>query len=186
VSRFEVRDTPLSALKVIQRKPLVDERGYLTRVFCSEELAMAGWLAPVAQINHTLTRKRGAVRGMHFQFPPHCEVKLVTCLRGVVWDVAVDVRAGSATFLSWHGEELSVDNSRALLIPEGFAHGFQTLTDDVELMYVHSVAYSAKSEGGLNPRDPKVGIEWPLAISEQSVRDQRRTMLTDDFQGVVP
>ena len=181
-----MRDTALSALKVIQRKPLTDERGYLTRIFCAEELAKAGWRAPVAQINHTLTRKRGAVRGMHFQFPPHCEVKLVSCLRGVVWDVAVDVRAGSPTFLSWHGEELSPDNSCALLIPEGFAHGFQTLTDDVELMYLHSVAYSAQSEGGLNPRDPKVGIEWPLAISGESLRDQRHAMLTDDFQGVAP
>jgi dTDP-4-dehydrorhamnose 3,5-epimerase len=185
MSRFEVRETPLSGLKVVRRIPMADKRGHLTRVFCAEDLAMAGWRSPVAQINHTLTFARGVVRGLHFQRPPHSEIKLVTCLRGAVWDVAVDVRANSPTFLRWHAEELSADNSRALLVPEGFAHGFQTLSDDVEMLYVHSVPHVPESEAGLNPQDAMLGIEWPLPISDQSTGDETRPMLTEGFQGVV-
>lgn len=116
-----VLDTPLAGLKLIERQQLGDSRGFLERLFCAEELAAAGWRKSVVQINHTLTQKAGTVRGMHFQRPPHAEVKLVTCLRGTIWDVAVDLRAGSATFLQWHAEELSSANHRALLIPEGFS-----------------------------------------------------------------
>ena len=105
-----------------------DARGFLSRLFCAEELRAAGWTGPIAQINHTHTARKGTVRGMHFQYPPHAEMKLVSCLRGEVWDVAVDIRAGSQTFLRWHAEILSADNGRALLIPQGFAHGFQALT----------------------------------------------------------
>lgn len=186
MSRFLVHDTPLAGLKLIERKPVGDARGFLSRMFCESELASAGWTRAIAQINHTLTRKHGAVRGMHFQRAPHAEMKLVSCLRGSVWDVAVDLRANSPTFLKWHAAELSADNRRALLIPEGFAHGFQTLTADCELLYLHSAAYVPDAEGGLQPQDPALAIAWPLAISEISARDAQHALLTQEYTGLTP
>jgi dTDP-4-dehydrorhamnose 3,5-epimerase len=139
----------------------------------------------VAQINHTGTRKKGTVRGMHFQYPPHAELKLVSCLRGHIWDVAVDLRAGSPTFLKWHAEELSAENGRAMLIPEGCAHGFQTLTNDVEMLYVHSAPYVTESEGGVRATDPLLAISWPMPIAEISERDANHPLLDSHFLGVV-
>lgn len=184
MSRFKTTDLPLLGLKRIERQRLGDKRGFLARFFCAEDMASAGWAKPIAQINHTYTAKRGTVRGMHFQHPPHTEMKLVSCTRGKVWDVAVDLRLGSSTFLCWHAEQLSAENGCALLIPEGFAHGFQALTDDVELLYCHSEAYAAYAEGGLNPTDPRLGITWPLAIAELSARDAGHALISDDFEGV--
>src|SRR5258708_5995830 len=121
--------TPLAGLALIERARREDQRGFFSRLFCAEELRSAGFDSPVAQINQTLTLRRGAVRGLHFQYPPHAEIKFVSVLKGEVLDVAVDLRKGSKTFLQWHGEVLSADNRRSLLIPRGFAHGFQTLTE---------------------------------------------------------
>lgn len=177
MSRFTVSNLPLAGLKLVERQRIGDSRGFLSRLFCAEELAAAGWVKPIAQINHTYTAMRGTVRGMHFQRPPHTEMKLVSCIRGEIWDVAVDVRAGSPTFLHWHAERLSADSGRALLIPEGFAHGFQTLTDDAELLYCHSAAYSAGAEAGLNPLDERLAITWPLPISELSARDAAHPLI---------
>jgi dTDP-4-dehydrorhamnose 3,5-epimerase len=131
--------------------------------------------------------QKGTVRGLHFQHPPHAELKLVSCIRGEVFDVVIDIRTGSQNFLRWHGEHLSAGNNRALLIPEGFAHGFQALSDDVELIYCHSAPYAATAaEGGLNPQDPKLGIDWPLPIVELSVRDTQHPRLDGSFAGVSP
>ena len=184
MSRFSVLDLPLPGLKLVERQRIGDGRGFLSRLFCAEELAAAGWVKPISQINHTRTTKCGTVRGMHFQRPPHSEMKLVSCIRGEVWDVALDVRSGSSTFLHWHAERLSADNNRALLIPEGFAHGFQALTDDVELLYCHSAAYAAEAEVGLNPQDTRLAIAWPLAITELSARDAKHSLLESGFEGV--
>ena len=184
MNRFKVIDTPVSALRVIERECRRDERGFLSRLFCAQELAEAGWHRPIVQINHTLTKRRGTVRGLHFQYPPHSEMKLVSCLRGSVWDVAVDLRAGSPTFLHWHGEELTPENGRALMIPEGCAHGFQALSDDCELLYLHSAAYTPEGEAAINACDPRVCIGWPLEISSRSERDRALAMLTEDFRGV--
>ncbi len=186
MSRFEVIDTPLAGLRIVRRQRLGDSRGFLSRLFCAEELAATGFDRPIAQINHTFTARQGTVRGMHFQRPPHAEIKLVSCVRGEVWDVAVDVREGSPTFLRWHAARLSADNGQALLIPAGFAHGFQALTDDVELLYCHSAAHAAQAEAGLNPMDEQLAVEWPLAIAELSERDTRHPPITDTFQGVAP
>ena len=109
----------------------------------------------------------------------------MTCLRGSIWDVAVDLRAGSPTFMQWHAEEISAANHRALLIPEGFAHGFQTLSGDCELIYLHSEAYAREAEAGLNPQDPMLSIGWPLAITELSARDEQHPMLDHHFKGVM-
>jgi dTDP-4-dehydrorhamnose 3,5-epimerase len=184
MSRLRTTDLPLAGLKRVERQRLGDRRGFLARLFCAEDLAPAGWIKPIAQINHTYTAKQGTVRGMHFQHPPHTEMKLVSCTRGEVWDVAVDLRPGSPTFLRWHAEQLSAENGCALLIPEGFAHGFQALTNDAELLYCHSKAYAAYAEAGLNPTDPRLDITWPLAIAELSARDAGHTLIGDDFEGI--
>jgi dTDP-4-dehydrorhamnose 3,5-epimerase len=184
LSRFTVTDLPLAGLKLIERQCLGDSRGFLSRLFCVEELAAAGWNKQIAQINHTFTGQCGTVRGMHYQHPPHAEMKLVSCIQGEVWDVAIDLRACSPTFLHWHAEELSTENNRALLIPEGFSHGFQTLSDDVTLLYCHTAAHSPEAEAGLNAQDPRLAITWPLEITKLSVRDTKHPLIDMEFKGV--
>lgn len=184
MSRFEVSTTPLAGLMLVQRRRAQDERGFFSRLFCAEELASAGFGLPIAQINHTFTARRGAVRGLHFQHPPHAEDKFVSCLRGEIFDVAVDLRRDSPTFLQWHAEVLSAENARSLLVPQGYAHGFQTLTDNCELVYLHSRPYEATAEGGLNARDPLLAIEWPLDFADISARDDSHPLLTSQFTGI--
>lgn len=185
MSRFTITNTALSGLKVIERQCLGDTRGFLSRLFCADELAGAGWIKPIAQINQTVTARCGTVRGMHFQYPPCAEMNLVSCLRGKVFDVAVDLRTDSPTFLKWHGVQLSADNHYAFLIPEGFAHGFQTLTDDVELLYCHSMPYKSSAEAGLHAQDPALAIAWPLPVTELSLRDCQHPLITSVFKGIV-
>jgi dTDP-4-dehydrorhamnose 3,5-epimerase len=184
MSRFLIKDTALQGLKAIERTCVGDDRGYLSRLFCSAELHSAGWQFPIAQINHTFTRKRGLVRGMHYQNFPDSEDKLVTCIRGEIWDVAVDLRAGSSTFLRWYGRQLSKDNQTALLIPKGFAHGFQALSDEVEMIYLHSKPYVADSDAGIQPIDPTIGICWPLPIAKLSAKDSNYPLIYPEFEGV--
>jgi len=167
----------------IKRQRLGDHRGFLARLFCAEELAVAGFNGPIAQINHTSTQRQGTVRGLHFQRPPHAEIKLVSCVRGQVWDVAVDLRQDSPTFLHWHAQILSAENALALLIPKGFAHGFQALSDDAELLYCHSAEYAATAETGLNPQDERLAIAWPLPMAELSARDAALARIAPEFQG---
>lgn len=185
MTRFTIESLPIEGLKRITRRRLGDQRGFLSRLFCAEELEQAGWVKPIAQINQTRTQEKGTVRGMHFQHPPHAEMKLVMCLRGEVFDVAVDLRQGSPTFLRWHAEMLSADNLQALLIPEGFAHGFQALTANVELLYCHSAPYAAEAEAGIRPTDPLLHIAWPLPIGVLSARDAGHPLLTETFAGLV-
>jgi dTDP-4-dehydrorhamnose 3,5-epimerase len=184
--RFEGLPTPLAGLTLLQRHPLSDQRGYLERLYCESELQP--WLpgVRVAQANRTFTIGRGTVRGMHWQAAPHAEIKIISCLRGSVFDVAVDVRRGSPTFLRWHAEILSAENHRSFLLAEGFAHGFQTLTDDCEMLYFHSAAYAPRAERGLHPQDPRLGIGWPLPIAELSQRDGAHPLLGADFLGFSP
>ena len=184
-ARFAATSTALAGLAVVRRRRIGDERGFLSRLYCREALAETGFIDPVAQINQTVTRNQGTVRGLHFQQPPHAEDKLVSCLRGEIFDVAVDLRAGSPTFLQWHAERLSDRNDLSLLIPKGFAHGFQTMTDDCELIYLHSAAYAPDAEGGLNPLDPGLAIDWPLAVSDMSPRDRGHPLVQDGFAGIV-
>lgn len=185
MSRFEIISTPLSDLVVVHRMAIEDQRGFLSRLFCSEELQAHGWAGEVKQINHTLTRDVGVVRGMHYQIPPKAEAKLVSCIRGAVWDVALDLRKNSPTFLKWHAQEISAANKRAMLIPAGFAHGFQSLTTDCELIYLHSESYDPVLERGLMPLDPILKISWPLQISSMSQRDSNHSLLDEKFEGVV-
>lgn len=185
-SRFDFQLTPLSGLWILTRKPIEDPRGFFCRFFCAEAFAKVGFNKPIVQINHTRTLKRGSIRGLHFQHPPYAECKVVSCLRGKVFDVAVDIRKGSSTFLQWHAEVLSSRNRRSLLIPEGFAHGFQTLTNDCEMLYLHSAPFQPQAEGALHVSDPKIGINWPLAITGLSERDRAHPFIGPDFEGIVP
>ena len=184
MSRFVIEENSIDGLRVIHRQPIGDERGYLARMFCSDELKPIIGQRSIVQINHTLTASAGTVRGIHFQHPPHAEMKLVSCLRGEVFDVAVDLRQGSPTFLQWRGEILNEDNHRAFCIPEGFAHGFQTMTDDCEMIYLHTTAYAPDAEAGLNALDPRLDIAWPMPVAERSARDQQHAMLTSDYRGL--
>ncbi len=182
--RFDRFETPVRGLCLVQRKLVGDNRGYLERLFCADELYELTGGKGIVQINHTLTAKPGAVRGMHFQYPPYAEIKFVSCLRGEVFDVGVDLRRGSPTFLQWHAEILSAENHKTLVIPEGCAHGFQTLTKNCEMLYFHTAPYQPAAEGGLHPRDPKLAIRWPLAISDLSARDAAHPLLDDKFVGL--
>ena len=184
MSNLTVLDTPIKGLKIIQRRPISDNRGFLERMFCQTTLASILEEKGIRQINHTLTNKEGTVRGMHFQFPPFSEVKIVTCIKGEVWDVAIDLRKNSPTFLQSFGLLLEPKNHQSLYIPEGFAHGFQTLTSNCEMLYLHTADYIPASEGGMNAIDPKLGISWPIPISDRSVKDENHPFLADDFLGI--
>jgi dTDP-4-dehydrorhamnose 3,5-epimerase len=179
-----VSDTPIAGVRSVERITRSDARGSLTRLFCARDLEQAGWPEPIAQINHSRTAARGSIRGLHYQLPPGAERKLVSCIRGEIFDVAVDLRRGSPTFLHWHGETLSAANGRALLIPEGCAHGFQALSDDVELIYLHSTFYAPELEAGVSPFDPQLAISWPLPVTAISDRDTGHPPLSSAFEGI--
>jgi dTDP-4-dehydrorhamnose 3,5-epimerase len=176
--------TGIDGLFVVQRKPLLDERGYLERLFCAREFASLGLQMSPCQMNHTFTRRKASVRGMHFQHPPHADAKLVSCLRGEVFDVAIDLRKGSQTLLQWHGEILSAQAHSSVYIPCGLAHGFQTLSDDCELLYLHSSSYEPEAEGALNAFDPGISIKWPLPVTDVSERDRNHPHLMPNFSGI--
>lgn len=182
--RFGVRTTGLQGVVVLERRPIGDSRGYLERMFSASVLAEWASGRPIVQVNRTVTGERGTVRGMHFQRAPHAETKFVSCLRGEVFDVAVDLRAGSPTFLGWHAEVLSAENRLTMVVPEGCAHGLQTLTPDCELLYMHTAEYAPGLEGGVHCQDPALGIEWPLPIGELSPRDRSHAAITPDFAGL--
>lgn len=179
-----LRPSPLAGAYVADCRRIGDHRGWFSRLFCEAELAPALGGRRIIQINQSRTVSRGVVRGMHFQYPPHAEMKLVRCLRGRVWDVAVDLRAESPTFLRWHAEELSAESGRMYVIPEGFAHGFQSLEPESELLYLHTAAYAPDAEGGLDCRDPMLAIDWPLPVGELSARDSRHPGLDAGFTGI--
>lgn len=184
-TRFTVLDTPLLGLKVVERRRIGDARGFLSRLYCRNELAAIGFDEPIAQINHTLTQQCGTVRGLHFQHPPHAEDKLIGVLKGEIFDVAVDLRATSPTRGRWHAERLSAENARSLFIPKGFAHGFQTLTDDCELLYLHTANYVAGAEGAFHALDPTLAIDWPLPVVAMSARDRNHPPIGNDFSGIL-
>ena len=176
--------TPLAGMYEAATSPLTDDRGKFARLFCVRELAEAHQGRHIVQINLSVTRTVGALRGLHFQRPPHAEGKWIRCLRGSVFDVAVDLRRGSPTFRRWHGVVLSADTKNAVFIPEGCAHGFQVLTPDSELLYLHTNAYAPQHEGGVRFDDPSVSIAWPLPITDVSGRDRSHPHLSEDFKGI--
>ncbi|MDR1577187.1 MAG: dTDP-4-dehydrorhamnose 3,5-epimerase [Deltaproteobacteria bacterium] len=153
--------TELPKVLVLVSEPIPDARGHFVRVFSREELAAEGLDFSVCQINRSYNLKKGTLRGMHFQKAPHAEDKLVQVIRGAILDVALDLRPESPTFGRHHAEVLSAENNRALLIPQGCAHGFQTLADDTEIIYLVSAYYEPSAEGGLRWNNPGLTINWP-------------------------
>lgn len=158
-----------------------DHRGFFARLYCERELEPAIGNARIVQISQSQTRTAGTVRGLHYQ---RGMMKLVRCLRGRVWDVAVDLRKSSPTYLKWHAVELSPENGRMLIVPGGCAQGFQVLEPDTELLYLHTAFYDPTDEGGVPYDDPAIGIRWPLPIAELSARDRALPPITSDFPGL--
>lgn len=182
--RFEIQPSPIQGLIQLKRKPLEDNRGFFSRFYCEKEFVALGLPQPV-QINHSMSTQRGTVRGMHFQYAPHAETKIVSCLHGSIYDVAIDLRADSPTFMQHYGLVLSAGLQNSLVVPPGFAHGFQTLEANAQILYLVSAPYNASDEDGVNPMDPAIAIDWPLPSSELSLRDQQRPFLNPkDFPGL--
>lgn len=184
MSRFNFHPSKLNGIFIVEPKPLIDQRGYFERLFCIDDFKEIGFSKQIKQINHSYTKQKGAIRGLHFQYPPFMETKIIRCLKGIVFDVAVDVRADSSTYLQWHGEVISADNGRMIYIPEGFAHGFQTLSEDVEMLYFHTEVYSKDHECALHFADPALDIKWKLDTTGISERDRKHIFINDDFKGI--
>lgn len=177
-------ETPLKGAYVIELAPFVDHRGVFARIFCKKEFLSINHTKDIVQINYSLSRMKGSVRGMHYQLPPMAEIKAIRCIRGSVFDVIVDVRKGSPTFLKWFGVVLSDKNMKMTYVPEGFAHGVQALEDNSELMYFSTQYYSRENEREINPADPSVNIKWPLAITDISEKDKNWPHIDAKFKGI--
>jgi dTDP-4-dehydrorhamnose 3,5-epimerase len=177
--RFEA--THIRGAFVIHLSPFVDERGMFSRLFCSTELEAIHHYKEIVQVNHSLNREKGTLRGLHFQYPPDAEIKMIRCIRGKVFDVLVDLRKTSPTFLKWYSLELSPDANNMIYIPEGCAHGFQTLEDNSELLYFHTAHYNRESEGGIRFDDPRLSIKWPLPPKNVSEKDLNYLLLEESL-----
>lgn len=165
-------ETPLRGAHVIEPVPHADSRGRFARVWCRREFLANGIDVDLVQANLSINPHKGTLRGMHFQYPPHAEAKLVRCQRGAVFDAIVDLRRDSAAHGRWFGTTLSADNGRMLYVPEGFAHGFQTLVDDTEITYLVSNYYAPAAAAGVRHDDPDLAIDWPLPVSRISDQDR--------------
>ena len=166
-------ETRLPGAFIIDLERRSDERGFFARAFCQRELAALGLKPTIAQVNISFNYRRGTVRGLHFQYPPAAEVKRIRCTRGAIHDVIVDLRPESPTYLQHTAVELTADNRRALYVPERFAHGYQVLEDDTETTYEVGEFYTPAAEDGLLFDDPRLGIAWPLAVTDMSDKDRR-------------
>ncbi len=171
MNKLSIENTPIKDLYVIKLNPFIDNRGYFERLFCDKEIEPI-LKKPIKQINHSVTKKKGSIRGMHYQLPPMAETKIIKCIKGSIFDVAVDIRKNSPTYLKWHGEVITEDNDKMFLIPEGFAHGFQTLKDNVEIIYFTTEYYDAEHEKGVRYDEPAVNVLWPLRITIISEKDK--------------
>ena len=169
---------------ITELEPFSDNRGFFVRAYCNKELEEVNIEKPIKQINHSLTSTVGSIRGMHYQNYPYLEIKMVRCISGEVFDVAVDLRKDSDTFLQWHGEYLSAENSKMMIIPEGFAHGFQVIKPNSEMLYFHTESYAQDSESGVIYNDKKIGIKWPIEVTDISDRDLKHETITEEFRGV--
>lgn len=165
-------DTSLHGAWLIEPEPAHDQRGFFARTFCADEYARRGLATSFAQHSSSHSHRRGTLRGMHFQRAPHAEVKVVTCLRGAIWDVIIDLRPDSPTYRRWQGFELTTDNRCRLYVPAGCAHGFQTLSAGAEVGYLISVPYAPAAASGVRHDDPAFAIGWPLPVTTISEKDE--------------
>src|SRR5579862_5822826 len=170
-------ETALSGAFVLDLEKRGDERGFFARMFCQKEFEAHGLKPVIAQANIASSARKGTLRGMHFQFPPAAETKLVRCTRGAIVDIIVDLRPESATFLQWVAVELNEENQRALYVPERFAHGYQTLRDHTDTSYQVGEFYTPAAEGGLMYNDPRLGLDWPMPATVVSEKDQKFPLL---------
>lgn len=162
----------IAGVYLITLEPYRDERGFFARAWCRHEFEEHGLAPHVAQVNVSYNKHAGTLRGMHYQMPPYGETKLVRCTRGAIYDVVIDMRPDSPSFRSWVGAELTADNRQMLYVPENFAHGFITLTDNTEITYQVSQFYTPEAERGVRYDDPAFGIEWPVPIRVVSEKDK--------------
>ena len=176
--------TDIPGAWVVESTVFRDHRGAFSRLYCSRELREGVGSRTIVQINQSKTCSIGAVRGLHYQNPPHAEMKIVRCLKGRVFDVAVDLRRGSPTFLKWTSVELTPGSGVAFMIPEGCAHGFQVLEENSELLYLHTASYEPGAEGAVRFDDPRIGIEWPMEATDLSEKDRSHPYLTEAFKGI--
>lgn len=165
--------TPLSGAYTIDLEKREDDRGFFARLFCVNEFDQAGLDRTIVQINNSLSKDKGTLRGIHYQLAPKAETKIVRCIRGSLYDVIVDLRPGSPTFLKWFGAKLSAENRTMMFVPKGFGHAFLTLEEDTEAFYMVTEFYAPELERGLRWNDPKIGIEWPIEPVIISDKDQR-------------
>ncbi|UWU89970.1 dTDP-4-dehydrorhamnose 3,5-epimerase [Bradyrhizobium sp. CB1015] len=181
---MKFHQTPLHGAHTIELEKRADERGFFARLYCQREFEIAGIPTPVVQINNSLTTKAGTLRGMHYQLPPAAETKVVRCVRGALYDVIIDLRPDSSTFAQWYGAELSAENRLMMYVPRGFAHGFLTLTEDVEVFYVVDAFYNPEAERGIRFNDPRFGVNWPSAPVEVSEKDRNWPEFNPAFHGI--
>lgn len=181
---MKFHETPLEGAYIIELEPFRDKRGMFARIYCEMELMEINHTKNIIQINHSRTDKKGTIRGLHYQRQPKAEIKIIKCLQGKVFDVIVDLRKESFKFLHWYGEILSAENLKMMYVPEGFAHGYQTLEENTELLYLHTEIYSPKHEKGIRFDDPMTNISWPLEVAEISKKDQNYPLLNQNFKGI--
>lgn len=181
---MEFAPTGIAGAFAVRHDLRCDERGRFKRQYCEREFAAAGLNTRWVQVNHSVTLGRGSIRGLHFQRPPNAEAKLVSCPVGRAFDIVVDLRRGSETFLGWTGVE--IDETTSCYVPEGCAHGFQALTDEVHLIYQHSSNYVPEAEGGVRFDDPAIALAWPLPAGTVSDRDRAFPLISADFAGLAP
>lgn len=173
-------ELPLRGAFKVDLQMREDERGFFARLFCREEFAAKNLDGNIVQINNSLNSKKGTLRGLHFQRPPKSEVKIVRCIRGAIWDVIVDLRKKSPTFGQWTGLELSEANRSMMYVPKGFAHGFLSLTEDSEIIYLVTEFYSSEYEGAVRWNDPEIGIKWPEEPDVISDKDANAPLFNPD------
>jgi dTDP-4-dehydrorhamnose 3,5-epimerase len=177
-------ETPLKGAYIIELEPFRDSRGLFARTFCKKEFQKIGHNKEFVQFNHSLTLQKGTIRGMHYQVPPNSEIKLIRCVRGNVYDVIIDIRSGSTTFLNYFAVELNEDNMKMIYVPEGFAHGFQTLENNTQLIYHHTQFYSPQHERGIRYNDPVIAVEWPLEPMNVTEKDKNYPLIDNHFKGI--
>ena len=180
---MKFHNTPLAGARVIELEKRGDHRGFFARYFCEREFAANGLETQFVQINNSLSRQRGTLRGLHYQLPPAAEVKVVRCVRGALWDAIVDLRPDSPTYRKWFGAELTADNRLMMYVPRGFAHAILTLSDDAEAFYLVSTFYGPEQERGVRWNDPAIGIAWPVEPAEISPKDAAWPDLNSTFHG---
>jgi len=181
---FSFEETPLKNAYIIEINQFKDERGMFEKMYSKKVFEENGLKHMCDEINHSLSKDKGTIRGMHFQLSPDCQAKIVRCVKGSVFDVIIDIRKGSPTFLKWFGITLSENDNKMLYVPKGFAHGFQTLEDNTEIIYNHDGYYNPTNEGAIRFNDPRIGIKFPLGATVVSEKDRKHDLLDDKFEGI--